>query len=337
MSHRSPGRGGGIAFLVTLSLTALVCIVPFLLGRSAGPPQQEAPYPEELAPLAEEWVAEFFPGDPADLAEHLLDPLTRHLATGADVYATYCSGCHGEGGQGNGASSAMLVPRPRNFTYGLTEDYPPMFKFRSTASGEAPLRADLERTIRNGLNGSSMPNHRLLDPQDVGAVAGYVLWIAQSHEFRTAVRLAYEDEEPDLSDEEERTDFYDEYVVSEAERIRERYASPTLLSVGQETTNDAASIERGREIYLRQGCHECHGTTGRGDGSSAPTLTDDWGYPVDPRDFSTGQFRAGSTGRDIYLRVRGGVAGTPMPAFDLANDDLWDMVHFIQSLKAGGA
>ena len=34
----------------------------------------------------------------------------------ATTYQVYCSRCHGEGGQGDGADGATLSPKPRDFT-----------------------------------------------------------------------------------------------------------------------------------------------------------------------------------------------------------------------------
>ena len=46
------------------------------------------------------------------------------------------------------------------------------------------------------------------------------------------------------------------------------------------------SIERGKKLYEETGCVKCHGTLGRGDGPSAPTLVDDWGHPIRPADLT---------------------------------------------------
>ena len=46
-----------------------------------------------------------------------------------------------------------MLPRPRNFTGGL-------YKIRTTASGQLPTDADLQRAIDQGLPGSAMPGWR---------------------------------------------------------------------------------------------------------------------------------------------------------------------------------
>src|SRR5207245_8634844 len=74
----------------------------------------------------------------------------QDTAKGKAVYVKWCAGCHGDGGAGDGAAAAYMLPRPRNFTSGL-------YKIRTSASGQLPTDADLERAIDEGLPGSAMP------------------------------------------------------------------------------------------------------------------------------------------------------------------------------------
>jgi DMSO reductase family type II enzyme heme b subunit len=60
------------------------------------------------------------------------------------------------------------------------------------------------------------------------------------------------------------------------------------------------------------------------------------GLPVRPRDFNTGLFRGGHTGRDLYLRIHNGLAGTPMIPYGddvLKPAERWALVHYVQSLR----
>jgi DMSO reductase family type II enzyme heme b subunit len=80
----------------------------------------------------------------------------------------------------------------------------------------------------------------------------------------------------------------------------------------------------------------CHGENGAGDGPNASTLKDTQGLYLPPRDFNTGAFRGGHTGRDLFTRIAIGLAGTPMVAFDnkvMSDHQRWSVVHFIQSLR----
>jgi DMSO reductase family type II enzyme heme b subunit len=69
---------------------------------------------------------------------------------GKVVYVKWCAGCHGDAGDGKGASANYMLPRPRDFTGAI-------YKIRTTASGQLPTDADLMRAIDEGLPGSAMP------------------------------------------------------------------------------------------------------------------------------------------------------------------------------------
>ncbi len=87
---------------------------------------------------------------------------------GRRVYETYCIGCHGDNGLGDGEAAAFLNPKPRNFVSGN-------FKyFHSGEPGPLPLDSSLETTIRNGVPGSAMPPFPLLSDQEVKEVISYI-------------------------------------------------------------------------------------------------------------------------------------------------------------------
>lgn len=89
-------------------------------------------------------------------------------SSGRRVYETYCIGCHGDTGLGDGEAAEFLTPKPRNFVKG---DYK---FFHYGEAGPFPSDASLEITIRNGLPGSSMPAFPLLSDQEIIAVSTYV-------------------------------------------------------------------------------------------------------------------------------------------------------------------
>lgn len=103
-------------------------------------------------------------------------------------------------------------------------------------------------------------------------------------------------------------------------------------------------VELGKEVYLESGCSKCHGNVGRGDGPSSQSLIDSWGYPVIPKDFTSGVYLGGGGIKDLYLRFVCGLDGTPMPSYgNLAeslgrspseqNKLVWGLVHYIKSLE----
>jgi mono/diheme cytochrome c family protein len=89
-------------------------------------------------------------------------------SSGERVYETYCVGCHGVDGLGNGPASEFLNPKPRNFVNG------PYKFFHFSEPGPFPSDASLEITIRNGLPGSSMPAFPLITDQELSDVIGYM-------------------------------------------------------------------------------------------------------------------------------------------------------------------
>ncbi len=98
---------------------------------------------------------------------------------GAQVYARYCVGCHGERGDGKGPAADMLLVKPRDFTKGI-------FKFRSTPSGALPTDDDLYRVLRRGVYRTSMPDWTLLSERERHAVIEYVKTFFPEWEARGA-------------------------------------------------------------------------------------------------------------------------------------------------------
>lgn len=86
---------------------------------------------------------------------------------GQRTYETYCVGCHGRTGLGDGEAASFLNPKPRNFVKG---DYK-YFHF----SEPAPFPSDdsLRLTVRKGLPGSSMPAFPFISDQELHSVIAY--------------------------------------------------------------------------------------------------------------------------------------------------------------------
>ena len=95
------------------------------------------------------------------------------------------------------------------------------------------------------------------------------------------------------------------------------------------------SLARGQQAYDKLQCGKCHGTDGRGAGAVATEFQDDWKQPLHATDLTEPwTFHGGSTPRDVYLRFRTGMSGTPMPSFaDAASDaEMWDLANYVVSL-----
>jgi len=280
----------------------------------------EQEYELELGAHIAEASAQYFAPDSQSLIGSGLFERTR-LEPGALAYDTHCVGCHGSIGDGAGPAARYLQPRPRNFRKGL-------FKFTSTAAGERPRRSDLFQTLTRGLVGSSMPDFRLLPEGTRWDLVEYVRWLGARGEFeQLMLDLAWEDEElPDAAE--------------VAEIIYGRWDPEGLKPIypgAPEPPFDSASVDRGRAIFTdtaRGNCATCHGDEGAGDGPTANDYFDDWGYPIRPRNLQSGVYRAGSESADIYRTISAGIKGTPMPSYEgaLSPEEIWDLVHFVQSL-----
>lgn len=175
------------------------------------------------------------------------------------------------------------------------------FKVRTTPSGALPTHQDLMRVIRHGMPYTSMPAWPDLAEQEVSDLAYFITTFS-----------------PDFSK-------------------PENAPAAVPLPGGSKSTKD--SIALGKKLYEDNGCVKCHGTLGRGDGPSAPTLVDDWGHPIRPADLTHNwTFRGGSSREDIFRTMTTGLNGTPMPSFldALTAEQRWAITDFIFSLSDPG-
>src|SRR5215471_5913970 len=230
-----------------------------------------------------------------------LDP---KLQAGKTIYLQHCSACHGMNGDGSGLASVWLFPRPRNFNAGL-------FKIKSTPGTALPIDEDLFNTVTRGMPGSSMPSFTYLSEQERRDAVQYIKYLT-----------AY-------------TNASGKWINRfEAAAANGELAAP--ITVPPEPAVTVQSIAEGARLFSKLNCVMCHGETGAGDGPNASSLKDTQGLFLPPRDFNTGAFRGGHTGRDLFSRIAIGLAGTPMVAFDskiMTDQERWSLVHFIQSLR----
>jgi len=174
------------------------------------------------------------------------------------------------------------------------------YKIRTTPNQALPTHQDLVNIIRRGMPYTSMPAWPSLTDQEVSDLAYFV------------------------------TSFSPEF--SKPESAPQAVSLPSAPKVTKE------SIEQGKKLYEETGCIKCHGTLGRGDGPSAPTLVDDLGHSIRPADLAQSwTFRGGATREDIFRAMTTGLNGTPMPGFldALQPEQRWAITDFIDSLSGG--
>ncbi len=155
-----------------------------------------------------------------------------------------------------------------------------LYKIRSTESGQLPTDQDLFDIITLGMPGSSMPEwETALNADDRWELVAYI------------------------------KTFYDGF--------KENETPPKQISLEGKIPYSEESVELGKFFYTQFACFECHGNIGRGDGTSAPTLQDEWGFKSWPANLTQSwNYRGGSSTDDIYKRFIGGIAGSAMPMFE---------------------
>jgi mono/diheme cytochrome c family protein len=175
------------------------------------------------------------------------------------------------------------------------------FKVRTTPSGSLPSHQDLVNIIRRGMPYTSMPAWPTFSDREVSDLAYFIKTFS--------------------------SDF------SNPENVLPPVPLPRAPAATEE------SVELGKGLFEETGCVKCHGALGRGDGPSAPTLTDDWGRPIRAADLTQSwTFRGGSSREDIFRTMSTGFSGTPMPSFDeaLEPEQRWAITDFIASLSGNG-
>lgn len=231
-------------------------------------------------------------------------PVTpRLIEHGRWVYRGMCIGCHGVKGDGSGGvwelgdKYAKIHKLPRK-----PRDFTSaVFKVRSTPSGSLPTDSDLFQAISRGLVADQdMPAFKFLPERDRWAVIAYI----------KSLSTRWEEEK--------------------------KYQEPSV-SVGEPPLPTEAMLVAGKKVYADMKCAKCHGELGKGDGPSAPELTDDNDLPIKPRDFSdASQFVAASDPKGVYQTFTTGLDGTPMPTFaDFLNEEKrWELVWYVTSLRS---
>jgi mono/diheme cytochrome c family protein len=238
------------------------------------------------------------------------------LTEGARAYVQYCRACHGDKGDGKGPAAKGLRPPPRDFTLGV-------FKFASVPAGMLPVDEDIERIVRGGLHGTAMLAWDGVPEGKLEEIIQYIKTFSPR----------WKDEEPGE-------------------------AIPTTEDPWQGRHPEA--IARGKLLYHGlarcQGCHPAYAPrsyifeatkqlTGQGsadfrEAMYLPELKEsDFGVKILPPDFTFHELRSIREDHrlgDLHRVISAGVGGTAMPTWtgSLPEEDIWALVHFVNSLIA---
>lgn len=171
------------------------------------------------------------------------------------------------------------------------------YRVRTTESGELPLDSDLYRTISVGFPEYGMPRFAHLSPQERWALVAHLKSLS-----------------PQFAD----------------------GAAPEALEIVTVPEATPASIARGKDVYARLQCGQCHGPDGRGDGPSSHIMVDAQGFPARTRNFHKGPraFKRGSSAQDVLASLVTGFDGTPMPSYQdvVTDEDLAAVAQYVASL-----
>jgi DMSO reductase family type II enzyme heme b subunit len=180
------------------------------------------------------------------------------------------------------------------------------YKFRTTPSGDPPLDEDIIRSTRKGNPGTTMPPWTRFTDDEVNAMVEYI------------------------------KSFEEETFEFEAETFQ----------IGKAPAVSDELMQKGKEIFDKAKCWECHGKAGRGEGEKGwqEKFKNDWGTRAYPTDLTQSwEYRGGAAVEDIYRTVTSGFDGTPMASFQTSYSDAerWALAYFVKSLhverKTGSA
>lgn len=229
---------------------------------------------------------------------------------GGRLYLQHCASCHGERGDGNGL--AELTPRARYFGG-------ESFKFPAT-DNKVPCDDDLMRVLERGIPGSAMYSFQHLTEEERRAIVAHLRVLALRGTIeRMAAKLIKEGDDPDYAE--------------LAPRASAQCVPGKPIPVPAEfPASTPESVTRGRQLFTTQ-CAQCHGPEGKGDGPQVKDMKNDNGTPTKPRNLTLGLYKYGGEPASLYVRLKLGIPGTPMPASpDLTDAQLFDLICYVKSL-----
>jgi mono/diheme cytochrome c family protein len=259
------------------------------------------------------------------------------LALGSREYRKLCLYCHGLTGDGRGPTAKWVNPHPRDYRRGI-------FKFTSTDLEQGvrrPSRADLMRTLRQGIEGTAMPSFNLLEDEKLDALVSYVIHLSMRGQTEFVVMQAWLGSNPKT---------YGSTISSSLQKVFNRMVdnvADTWLKAQKEENGIKTkgtypqeygevsqlppdSVQRGYKLYLEKGCTTCHINFGR----QSPFRFDAWGTLARPMDLTKGVYRGGRRPVDLFYRIHRGIPGSGMLELgkNLTSTEIWDLVNFLRAL-----
>lgn len=234
----------------------------------------------------------------------------RLLREGRRTYATYCVGCHGEQGKGDGPAARFMDPKPRDFTRGV-------LKFAAVASGELPRDEDYHRIIRHGLKGTAMPAFPLLSSDELDGLVAYIRAFNTESAGEAPGGVITPGQDPWADD--------PEAGIEEGRRIYHSLAKCWSCHPAYVSKNEIVRMNEEMGMGappLRPDLYET-------------TIKDsNWGVPIRAPDFLVDYIKTGNSVENIARVVAAGVGGTAMPTWgeSLDPEQLWGLGYYVNSL-----
>jgi mono/diheme cytochrome c family protein len=244
----------------------------------------------------------------------------ENLAAGSKLFRARCQECHGVAGDGRGPTAPWLTPHPRDYRQGA-------FKFTST-HGPKPTRADLFRTLTNGLPTTAMPSFGMRTEEERHRLIDYVIFLSVRGRTELEVLRSI------LVDGDETADAAE---VVKAELRAWAKAQADVIAATPPDIPDGSpelgeSIRRGHALFVDAkgaGCATCHDNYGR-DGK---LQYDVWGTLLKPANLTEVKRKGGDAPADLYRRMRAGIGASNMPAASTLTDaQVWDVISFLKAL-----
>ncbi len=293
------------------------------------------------------------------------------------LYREHCAHCHGVTGDGNGPTAAFLNPYPRDYRMGVfkfkstpkgerpTHEDLKLILLNGIPGTAMPSFALLPKDQLDSLT-HYLKYLSIRGQVERGLIDEIALELEPGDPFFNE-KLKQED--PDLY--QERVELIKNVVTNVVSRWKSANDEVTQVEPRQnppQTDEEKqASVERGRAIFFGAGgCVKCHGPLALGNGVT--TDYDEWSKeldveskdtdnldryvnsyhalepnPIMPRNLRSGVYRGGRRPLDLFLRIRNGIDGTPMPGATkrdaddpksegLTDDDIWSLIDYVRSL-----
>lgn len=236
---------------------------------------------------------------------------TQHeklVERGRDRYATYCAGCHGDDGGGEGPAARFLNPKPRDLRLAKV-------KFAAVPAGAVPRDVDIIKTLDHGLHGTSMPAWSLLPVDDKQAIVAFIKTLSPAWEKPAAspVPIKADPWQKRPAD-----------GVAEGERVYHGIAACSSCHPAYVTHERIAQHMQSFELPVSIRPDIYH---------AIPTKSD-WGGPITPPDFLVDRTKRAQTKDELIEVIAAGVGGTAMPSWGEALEpkQLWGLAYYVESL-----